>query len=267
MYVILGILIIVAVNVAIGLVKAGLKAGYDKVTEPQDTLRKTERDADRVARHFEMQADEALRYKNMQRFGVCFARYAFIVSMADGEVDPNELFAILDFFKGANPEYIRAISEHLRRDFENPEKIDWRHNNEIAKELLADPFFKDYDALLFDGLLAIAAVDGDLDDEELKIITGIMAAIGWPEDRILSHLENHFGIIKENGEEGKRERAYRALGLCDGCSIDEVKKAYRNMAKQYHPDMVCHLGENLQRTATERFHEIRDAYEYLSQSF
>jgi len=42
------------------------------------------------------------------------------------------------------------------------------------------------------------------------------------------------------------------------CSHDDIKKQYRAMALQYHPDKNVAIG------ATEKFQEIREAYEYLS---
>lgn len=53
---------------------------------------------------------------------------------------------------------------------------------------------------------------------------------------------------------------YSVLGLGRGASRDEVQKAYRALAKKYHPDKVQHLGEEFRVLAEERFREIRQAY-------
>ena len=52
---------------------------------------------------------------------------------------------------------------------------------------------------------------------------------------------------------------YEVLGLQKGCSEDELKKAYRKLAKQYHPDLNPDNKE-----AEEKFKEIGEAYEVLS---
>ena len=52
---------------------------------------------------------------------------------------------------------------------------------------------------------------------------------------------------------------YEVLGVKKNASDDEIKKAYRNLAKQYHPDKNPDDKE-----AEEKFKEASEAYEYLS---
>ena len=51
---------------------------------------------------------------------------------------------------------------------------------------------------------------------------------------------------------------YEVLGVARGCSDEELKKAFRKLALEYHPD------RNRNEGATERFKEINEAYQVLT---
>ena len=57
-----------------------------------------------------------------------------------------------------------------------------------------------------------------------------------------------------------RRDLYAILGVSRSANADEVKKAYRNLARRYHPDR--NAGDE---DAADRFREIAEAYETLSQ--
>ncbi|KYG58017.1 molecular chaperone DnaJ [Planococcus maritimus] len=51
---------------------------------------------------------------------------------------------------------------------------------------------------------------------------------------------------------------YEVLGVSKDASKEEIKKAYRKLSKQYHPDI------NKEANASEKFQEVKEAYEVLS---
>lgn len=57
---------------------------------------------------------------------------------------------------------------------------------------------------------------------------------------------------------------YAILGLSPGASQNEVIAAYRELARQYHPDKVSHLGEEFVEMAHAKFTKIQGAYETLT---
>jgi molecular chaperone DnaJ len=55
---------------------------------------------------------------------------------------------------------------------------------------------------------------------------------------------------------------YDILGVDKQVSDEDLKKAYRKLARQHHPDL--HTGDREKKSAEERFKEINEAYETLS---
>ena len=57
--------------------------------------------------------------------------------------------------------------------------------------------------------------------------------------------------------------AYKILEITKATTNDELKKAYRKMAKKYHPDKLEGLGEEHKEGANEKFQKIQAAYEQI----
>ena len=59
------------------------------------------------------------------------------------------------------------------------------------------------------------------------------------------------------------DSAYKILEIERTVTDAEVKKAYRTMAKKYHPDKLQHMDEAYQKGAEEKFRMVQEAYEQL----
>ncbi len=57
---------------------------------------------------------------------------------------------------------------------------------------------------------------------------------------------------------------YKVLGVSPSASNDEIKKAYRELARKYHPDM--YQGNPLEELAAQKMAEINEAYDYIVES-
>ncbi len=55
--------------------------------------------------------------------------------------------------------------------------------------------------------------------------------------------------------------AYKILEISPDATNDELKKAYRELDKKYHPDKVSHLGEEIKKAAEVKIVELNAAYE------
>jgi DnaJ domain len=69
------------------------------------------------------------------------------------------------------------------------------------------------------------------------------------------------GAAGENGFD-----PYQILRITTGASKEEIKAAYFNLIKQYHPDKVSHLGQEFQKLADEKAQLINRAYQVLMAS-
>ncbi len=63
------------------------------------------------------------------------------------------------------------------------------------------------------------------------------------------------------------ERYYAILGLDQGTEFNEIKRAYRKLSMQYHPDKVAHLGDEFKGVAEEKMKDINAAYDYFEKRF
>ena len=63
------------------------------------------------------------------------------------------------------------------------------------------------------------------------------------------------------------ERYYATLGLEPGADFSAIKKAYRKLSMQYHPDKVAHLGDEFKGVAEEKMKDINAAYDYFEKKY
>ena len=60
-----------------------------------------------------------------------------------------------------------------------------------------------------------------------------------------------------------RSRYYRILGVKDGASQEEIKKAYHQLAKEHHPDKFVNASDSEKKYHESKMKEINEAYENL----
>ena len=109
-------------------------------------------------------------------------------------------------------------------------------------------------AILCQYLFGIAQSDGNVSKNEYDAIERIAKLLGIP-DYEFNQLKSMFW--KDAGD------AYKVLGLDKNASDQDLKKAYRKMAVENHPDKVASLGEHHQKAAKEKFQKIQEAYETI----
>ena len=103
-------------------------------------------------------------------------------------------------------------------------------------------------------LFGIAAADGEYHPDEVSVIETISGYMGISNQDFTSVRAM---FVKDTNW------AYTVLEITPDASNEEVKKAFREMAKKHHPDMVAQLGDDIKRAATEKFQKISAAYEEI----
>ena len=106
----------------------------------------------------------------------------------------------------------------------------------------------------------------------LHFLFGIAQADGQisePEVKVLGTIAGYFRINHQDFESikamfiKKADSAYKILEIDRSASNDEVKKAFRTMAKKYHPDKLMDMDEAYRKGAEEKFRKVQEAYETI----
>jgi DnaJ like chaperone protein len=115
-----------------------------------------------------------------------------------------------------------------------------------------------------------ACADGDVHATEKKLLLHICTVIGFDRhelDRLLSRITAQSRQSAGNQYTARTgvNDAYQVLGVPVSATDEEVKKAYRRLLSQHHPDKLVSKGlpEEMLKVATQRTHEIRQAYETI----
>lgn len=152
------------------------------------------------------------------------------------------------------------------------------NSDEVCKRLKLRLVHSEKIQLLY-FIVELATSNGKLTDNEHYTLRKIALSIGIPERSFVSILAmfrfERINDFKQKSSSNRKrtsrsstsyselERAYQILELDSSASADEIKKAYRKLAKEHHPDRVIHLGEEFQKNAKAKFQKISNAYELI----
>ena len=187
---------------------------------------------------------------NSGDFEVSLLILASIVIKADGKQDQRELDFVRQQFVSMYGKQRANNAFKLFKNISNQKNISTRQVCLQIREMM------DHAARLqlMHFLFGIAKADGKVTESEIKQIYTISG--------YLSISSRDFESIKAMFY-NSRDNAYKILEISKTASVDEIKKAYRKMAKKYHPDRVGHLGEEHQKGAEEKFRQVQQAYETI----
>lgn len=108
---------------------------------------------------------------------------------------------------------------------------------------------------VLDGLFHIASADGLVHEAELEYLKSVSDIFGFDDVRFEQIASQH--VFLKAGED-----PYAVLGLAPGAEREEVRRVYRQLVAEHHPDRLIAKGvpEELIGMATARMATINEAY-------
>lgn len=173
-----------------------------------------------------------------------------IVIKADGSVSQRELDYVRKYFVST---YGKEKANAIFRTFNEINK-----KREISAQRICSYLNQrtryEVRLQLLHFLFGIAQADGSVSDPEVNKIREIAGYLRVA----LRDFESIKAMFIKSAN-----NAYKILEIEKSATDDEVKKAYRTMAKKYHPDRVNTEDEAIKSGAEEKFKQVQKAYEEI----
>ena len=121
--------------------------------------------------------------------------------------------------------------------------------------------------------LNLAYIDGEFNASEQAVIRNIAYGFGIDKDtldEIILKFDNFYSSrFKTNSNTGIENNAFEVLGLSKSANFDEVRLRYKELVRQYHPDILMGRGESKEviESSTKKLQEINEAYGRLKEKF
>lgn len=175
---------------------------------------------------------------------------ASIVIKADGKVDRNELSYVRNFFI---THFGKNRADKAFKIFNTKIKIQNQSLYEITNYFVQNTQYP-FRLQVLHFLYGIANSDGIIEQVEIDKI-----------DEVAKNLKINYADIESIKAMfiKSTDSSYKILEVDKTASIDEIKKAYREMVKKYHPDRIRSKEKSLLKGAEEKFRQVQEAYEVI----
>ncbi len=192
------------------------------------------------------------------------------LAKADGHVSQDEINHVEEFMQklGMTPEHrLRAIA--LFKQGADP-AFDITPTYQRFMSICGHT--KNLKQVLLVYLIVMAVADGHMHPAEEALLADIAGHLGY-DQATFQHMLNmvlnqsHFAGGQASSASAL-EDAYKALGVNKDSSDQEIKRAYRKLMSQYHPDKLMGQGvpEDMIAMATEQAKEIQLAYDLIKKN-
>jgi len=192
------------------------------------------------------------------------------LAKADGHISQNEIAYVEQFMQK-----LGMSNEHRQQAialFQRGAVPDFDYEPTLRQFMAVCGHTHSLKQMLLVYLIVMAVSDGRIDTAEERLLIDIARQLGYDQaafQRVLDMVLNqsHFASGQTNSATALDD-AYKALGVGKESSDQEVKRAYRKLISQYHPDKLIGQGlpEDMIAVATEQAKEVQLAYDLISKS-
>ena len=177
---------------------------------------------------------------------------------ADGRIMHSEMELMRQWLRANFGDVaVQQGEQILRRLFEASKQQGeerFRENIQASCKQIADNVDYSGRLQLLNFLVMIAQADGYVDATEVRALKEVAVWMQMSESEVDSML---------NLEKEDLESAYKVLGVRPDATDEEVRRAYRRLALEHHPDRVAALGDDVRKAAEKKFQEINAAKERI----
>jgi DnaJ like chaperone protein len=196
--------------------------------------------------------DAGKRQTTRGDFALSLLALVAVVLKADGKVLKSELDFVKKYFKLSfgeeqAQEMIILLRDVIKKDIDvRAVTLQIRQNIDKSSKTQLVYF-----------LIELAKADGEFHQNEKRVIEEIISLLGFSS----YEKDSLFAMFKTG-----IDSAYKILETNETATNEEIKKQYKKLAKENHPDKVSYLGDEVREKAKEKFQKIQMAYEEIKKS-